>query len=98
MHARLAEHITPFNDALQQAGPMLSTATDQGRALLDAMLTQQATVIAYDNDFKLLMVLTLVVAAARAGDRLVATNTAGEARDGPTPRQPAAGMQPPAQS
>ena len=39
---------------------MLSTATDQGRALLDAMLTQQATVIAYDNTFKLLMVLTLV--------------------------------------
>ena len=60
MHARLAEHITPFNNALQQAGSMLSTATDQGRALLDAMLTQQATVIAYDNTFKLLMVLTLI--------------------------------------
>ena len=40
---------------------MLSTATDQGRALLDAMLTQQATVISYDNTFKLLMVLTLAV-------------------------------------
>ena len=60
MHARLAEHINPFNNALQQAGSMLSTATDQGRALLDAMLTQQATVIAYDNTFKLLMVLTLI--------------------------------------
>jgi DHA2 family multidrug resistance protein len=45
---------------LQQAGAMLSTATDQGRALLDAMLTQQATVISYDNTFKLLMVLTLL--------------------------------------
>jgi DHA2 family multidrug resistance protein len=60
MHARLAEHINPFNNALQQAGSMLSTATDQGRALIDAMLTQQATVIAYDNTFKLLMVLTLI--------------------------------------
>ena len=60
MHARLSEHITPFNDALQQAGVMLSTATDQGRALLDAMLTQQATVISYENTFKLLMVLTIV--------------------------------------
>ena len=39
---------------------MLSTATDQGRALLDAMLTQQATIIAYDNTFKLLMILTLI--------------------------------------
>jgi MFS transporter, DHA2 family, multidrug resistance protein len=60
MHARLAEDINPFNNALQQAGSMLSTATDQGRALLDAMLTQQASIIAYDNTFKLLMVLTLV--------------------------------------
>jgi DHA2 family multidrug resistance protein len=39
---------------------VLSTATDQGRALLDLMLTQQATIIAYDNTFKLLMILTLV--------------------------------------
>ena len=60
MHARLSEHINPFNNALQQAGSMLSTATDQGRALLDAMVTQQATVISYDNTFKLLMILTLI--------------------------------------
>jgi DHA2 family multidrug resistance protein len=60
MHARLTEYVTPFNNALQQAGAMLSTATDQGRALLDLMVTQQATVISYDNTFKLLMVLTLV--------------------------------------
>jgi DHA2 family multidrug resistance protein len=60
MHARLSENITPFNDALKQAGEMLSTATDQGRALLDLMLTQQATVIAYDNTFKLLMILTMI--------------------------------------
>jgi len=60
MHARLTENITPFNNALQQAGSMLSTATDQGRALLDMMITQQATIISYDNTFKLLMVLTLV--------------------------------------
>jgi DHA2 family multidrug resistance protein len=59
MHARLSENITPFNNALQQAGSMLSTATDQGRALLDVMVTQQATIISYDNTFKLLMVLTL---------------------------------------
>jgi len=60
MHARLDEYITPFNTALQQAGSLLNTATDQGRALLDMILTQQATVIAYDNTFKLLMVLTVV--------------------------------------
>jgi len=60
MHARLTEHVTPFNNALQQAGSMLNTATDQGRALLDMMVTQQATIISYDNTFKLLMVLTLI--------------------------------------
>ena len=60
MHARLAEHITPFNDALRDAGPLLDPSTDQGRALLDALITQQATVIAYQNDFKLLMIFTLV--------------------------------------
>ena len=41
-------------------GVDLNTATDQGRALIDAMITQQAAIIAYGNDFKLLMVLTLV--------------------------------------
>jgi len=61
MHARLTENVTPFNDALQQAGALLSTATDQGRALLDQIVTQQATIIAYDNTFKLLMVLTLIM-------------------------------------
>jgi len=35
----------------------MSTAT--GRAMADAMVTQQAAIIAYANDFKLLMYLTL---------------------------------------
>jgi DHA2 family multidrug resistance protein len=60
MHARLAEHITPFNDALRQAGSLIDPSTDQGRAILDSIVTQQATVIAYQNDFYLLMVFTLI--------------------------------------
>jgi DHA2 family multidrug resistance protein len=60
MHAQLVEHITPFNDALRQAGPLLDPSTEQGRALLDHIVTQQAAVIAYQNDFKLLMLFTLV--------------------------------------
>jgi DHA2 family multidrug resistance protein len=59
MHARLAEHVTPFNDALRQAGPLLDPSTEQGRVTLDHILTQQASVIAYQNDFKLLMLFTL---------------------------------------
>jgi len=33
--------------------------TDVGRAALDAMVTQQAQIIAYIDDFKLLMIVTL---------------------------------------
>ena len=36
-------------------------ATDAGRATLDAMITLQAQIIAYIDDFKLLMIATLVV-------------------------------------
>ncbi|HET9717123.1 MAG TPA: DHA2 family efflux MFS transporter permease subunit [Pseudolabrys sp.] len=63
MHARLTEHITPFNDALQMpdVGTILNVHSDIGRALLDLIVTQQATMIAYLNDFKLLMILTLAV-------------------------------------
>ena len=35
--------------------------TDAGRAALDAVITQQAEIIAYIDDFKLLMIATLVV-------------------------------------
>jgi DHA2 family multidrug resistance protein len=55
-HSQLAEHITPFNDALQSPDVTrwLDLATDQGRALVEQMLTLQATVMAYANDFLLL--------------------------------------------
>jgi MFS transporter, DHA2 family, multidrug resistance protein len=63
MHARLTESVTPFNPALQapDVAATLNTNTDTGRAMLDAIVTQQATVIAYQNDFKLLMWLTLAM-------------------------------------
>ena len=38
---------------------MLNLGTDMGRAMMDRLVTQQATIIAYANDFKLLMYLTL---------------------------------------
>jgi len=61
MHAHLAEYVTPFNGALQapDVSSILNTATDTGRALLDQLLVQQASIMAYANSFKLLMVLTL---------------------------------------
>ena len=57
MHARLGEQITPFGDALMSPGTQ-SMSSLHGLAGLDAMVTQQATMIAYNNDFKLMMLLT----------------------------------------
>jgi DHA2 family multidrug resistance protein len=63
MHARIVESVTPFNDALQMpdVAANLNVNTDTGRALLDQIVTQQAAMIAYLNDFKLLMILTLMM-------------------------------------
>jgi MFS transporter, DHA2 family, multidrug resistance protein len=55
-HSQLAEHISPFNDALQNPDVTrwMDLATDQGRALADQMITLQAVIMAYANDFMLL--------------------------------------------
>jgi MFS transporter, DHA2 family, multidrug resistance protein len=55
-HSQLAEHISPFNDALQHPDVMrwMDLATDQGRAIADQMITLQAVIMAYANDFMLL--------------------------------------------
>ena len=61
MHARLAESITPFNQALADpAAAMLDPRTEMGRALLEQIMTQQAAIIAYANDFKLMMIMTIL--------------------------------------
>jgi DHA2 family multidrug resistance protein len=63
MHAHLAEYVTPFNNALQMpdVAANLPLSTQTGQAMLDQIITRQAAVIAYANDFKLLMYLTLAV-------------------------------------
>jgi DHA2 family multidrug resistance protein len=63
MHARLSESVTPFNDALQMpdVASHLDTHSELGRAMLDVMVTKQAAMIAYINDYWLLMVLTLAM-------------------------------------
>jgi DHA2 family multidrug resistance protein len=63
MHERIGSAVTPFNDALQMpdVAAALNLGTDAGRAMLDGIITQQAALIAYLNDFKLLMILTVAV-------------------------------------
>jgi DHA2 family multidrug resistance protein len=61
MHARLGEYLTPFNNALQMpdVAATLNLGSEAGKAMLDQLLTQQANIIAYSNDFLMLMWLTL---------------------------------------
>ncbi|MDB6088138.1 MAG: EmrB/QacA family drug resistance transporter [Gammaproteobacteria bacterium] len=62
-HADIARHVTPTNRILEEPsiGQFLSPFTAAGRAALDATVTEQARIIAYINDYKLLMIATLVV-------------------------------------
>jgi len=78
MHARLSESVTPFNDALKMpdVAGILDLTTERGLALLDQIVTQQATIIAFANDFKLLMwliiasiPLVLIIGTSRAPRR-----------------------------
>ncbi|MHB8847926.1 MAG: MDR family MFS transporter [Burkholderiales bacterium] len=62
MHATLAEHITPYmqnNPAVLADHIHLSSLA--GIAALNGMITDQATMVAYLDDYKLMMVLTLAV-------------------------------------
>src|SRR5271170_2437549 len=62
-HAEIAEHVTAVNRAFES--PVVTQFWDPltaaGRAALDAMITQQALIIAYIDDYKLLMIATLAV-------------------------------------
>src|SRR5262249_33026832 len=57
MHSRLAEHVTPFSDGPSPLSTGVRSETSLAR--LDAMVTQQAAMIAYNNDFKLMLILTV---------------------------------------
>lgn len=60
VHSELAANITPFNPALHgsTAMHMLAPATARGAALLDQMVNNQATIIAYLDDFKAMLFVT----------------------------------------
>jgi DHA2 family multidrug resistance protein len=60
MHSRLGEHISLFGGQLRPPAPY-SFSTREGLAALNASVTRQAEMIAYINDFKLLLVLCLAI-------------------------------------
>jgi DHA2 family multidrug resistance protein len=62
-HANIAAYVTPLNHAFNVPAIMqrFDPLTAAGRAALDSMITLQAVTIAYIDDFKLLMLLSLAV-------------------------------------
>jgi len=64
MHASLAEHVTPFNRMLQTGGAYLiwNDATSAGLAALNAEITRQASIVAYVDDFKFMLLISLPTA------------------------------------
>jgi DHA2 family multidrug resistance protein len=61
VHAVLAEHITPFNNALQMPDvtSTINLHTDAGRAMMDLILNAQAQIIAFSQDFELVALVTV---------------------------------------
>ena len=64
VHAQLAEHLTQFNRMLQTGGAYLlwNTATPPGLSALNVEVTRQASIIAYMDDFKLMLLIWLPAA------------------------------------
>jgi DHA2 family multidrug resistance protein len=62
-HADIVQHVAAVNRVFESPtiAQFWNPLTDAGRAALDAMITRQAQIIAYIDDFKLLMIATLIV-------------------------------------
>jgi len=62
-HADIAQYVTAVNHQFSNpvVAQTLSPFTASGHAALDALITQQAQVIAYVDDYKFLMIATLAV-------------------------------------
>jgi DHA2 family multidrug resistance protein len=61
VYAVLSEHVNPFNHAMQMPDVtgMINMNTDSGRALADVMVGLQAQIIAFSQDYQLLMMFIL---------------------------------------
>jgi DHA2 family multidrug resistance protein len=61
VYAIVSEHITPFNHAMQMpdVSGMINLGTDKGRAMADVMVSLQAQIIAFSQDYQLVMFFIL---------------------------------------
>src|SRR5437763_8219526 len=61
VYAVLSQHINPFNHALQMpdVSRMIDLGTDSGRAMADAIVNMQSQIIAFSQDYQLVMIVTM---------------------------------------
>jgi DHA2 family multidrug resistance protein len=61
VYAVLNESVTPFNHAMQMPDVrgMIDMSTDAGRAMMDVMIGLQAQIIAFSQDYQMVMIFTL---------------------------------------
>jgi DHA2 family multidrug resistance protein len=81
-HAQLAAHVTPFNRALETGitGLFWGPATPFGLAGIDSEVTRQALIMAYTNDFMLMVWVCLPMLPFFFIMRRPKPNIAGEAQ------------------
>jgi DHA2 family multidrug resistance protein len=60
VHSNLADHVTPYGLAIQSPDLAAQLASHAGMAALNARLTEQASIVAYIDDFQLMLILTLL--------------------------------------
>ena len=60
-YAILSQHVSPFNHAMQMPDvrSMIDMSTDKGRAMMDVMVNLQAQIIAFSQDYQMVMIFTL---------------------------------------
>ena len=80
-HSQLVEHVTPFNDAMRLPDAMALAGRGLANlATLDGLVTQQAAIKAYSNDFLLMTLISLIafplLALFRSTKAAPAANTA----------------------
>jgi DHA2 family multidrug resistance protein len=78
VYAVLNENVTPFNHAMQMPDVhrLIDMSTDTGRAMADVMIGLQAQIIAFSQDYQLVMMfilgsipLTIMIGSSKAALR-----------------------------
>ena len=96
-HSQLVEHVTPFNDAMRMPNAsMLSGHGLPSLAMLEGVITQQAAVMAYSNDFLFMTFISLcafpllaLIRSPKAVEARCLARSGGARGDGlTTPRGP----------